>query len=129
MSALGPTRETLARSCGVTPYVAAVSGIGANREARITRRRYDGTRCGLATGRHAAWNWVYEVEVDGYQVTHMANRSLVAVRGVAACYAARVVEAWEGGATFERGPKGGLTRVVAKDCVVATDKSRSNCSE
>lgn len=34
------TREDT-QACGATPYVAAVSGIGANREARVTRRKYD----------------------------------------------------------------------------------------
>lgn len=94
----------------MTPYMAASNGIGRYKTAHIVRLQSDGTRSGLATGRHAAWNWTYEVEIDGQCVTQMAERSLVEARRVASTMAARVVEAWEGGATFVRGAKGGLKR-------------------
>jgi hypothetical protein len=53
----------------VTPFVAARDQIGSDKTARIVRLRTDGTRCGLTTGRHAAWNWTYEIEIDGHRVT------------------------------------------------------------
>lgn len=97
----------------ITPYTAARNGIGADKTAHVVRLRTDGTRSGLATGRHAAWNWTYEVEIDGQRVTQMAERSLVEARCVASTMAARVVESWDGGATFVRGPKGAIHRAAA----------------
>jgi hypothetical protein len=96
-----------------TPYMAAIEGFGATHVAHVERYRLDGTRCGMVTGRHAAWNWAYRVRaVDSNDKTVIFDmgRSLVEARSQAARYAATIVETWDGGAIWKRGTKGGLRR-------------------
>jgi hypothetical protein len=94
-------------------------------DIRITRYMLDGTRCGMAQGRHAAWNWAYRVHCDGVYCgggcgsgkSHDIGRGLRTARDVARDFALKssatwVREDWEGGKTFVIGPRGGL---IAKE--------------
>jgi hypothetical protein len=91
-----------------TPYQAAQERVGVGQIARVIRYRLDGTRCGLAQGRHAAWNWAFYVQGPIPNARHDLGRGLVAARRYAATLAEYVVETWEGGKSFRRGKLGGL---------------------
>jgi len=93
--------------------MAALEGFGATHVAHVERYKLDGTRCGMATGRHAEWNWAYRVravDANGKTEVFDAGRSLVEARQQAARYAATIVETWDGGGVWKRGAKGGLRR-------------------
>lgn len=95
-----------------TPYTAAKLNAGAGLVALVTREKWDGTRCGMSQGRHAAWNWAYRVSQPGpVREYDYGRRSLVETRRLAACSAEFIREAWPGGKTFRRGPSGGLLQV------------------
>lgn len=91
-------------------WLAAEQGYGANAIAKIERYKLDGTRCGMAQGRHAAWNWAYRIRLENGAVIDM-GRALRGARDFAAIYAATIVEVWSGGKTFRRGPRGGVSAV------------------
>lgn len=96
-------------------YLAAQQGIGAGQVARIVRYREDGTRCTMNNGRHAEWNWAYEIVPPiPCAKTNPGRMHLSTVRNLAAVEAEFVVEDWQGGRTFRRGPKGGLTAIEAR---------------
>lgn len=96
----------------ITPYLAAKQGVGAGRVAKISRYRLDGGRCGMVQGRHAEWNWAYRIDVQMVPETRIETvdmgRGLINARRMAATMAATIIETWQGGKVFLRGPNGGL---------------------
>ena len=102
----------------LTPYLAALGAVGRGVTARIERFKFDGGRCGLAQGRHAAWNWAYRVHVPGEKHPLHGGRGLIEARQIAATLADTITEDWTGGSVFLRGPLGGLKRATESQALV-----------
>jgi len=92
-------------------HMAAKQGYGAGVTVRVLRYKLDGTRCGMAQGRHAQWNWAFRVQVPGCNRMLDLGRGLVNARTFAARLGEFVHECWDEGGKFQRGPNGGLKRV------------------